>query len=241
MISKLLLKLKKGTFRFTAIGGLRIYDEKGKIIESGKSIQDTNIYYETDVMKVSVGDTYHKNYAIRNLVITDIPQIGWYWVTERAEETIKIEFKKNIRGISRIEFVPNPDRSSSPRKDRGCTNIEIEVIDQFNEVQYKENIKPIPARNSIQRVDTPYLLGIKLIIKDNRENTYSLDSGKIVYIEEELTEEIYDNKGFSVASYLNEKYSCLNVSGKTKNIDEGALFEIKKCNEFTKKRVLEIH
>ena len=147
--------LSSTAMQYTALGGIRFYDESNILIPSGAIISNSEISAETDNFLLTATSGYAgPDYYIANPFDTNALQTGtWenqcYWLSENENQTITCEFKTPISRINKIEFVPLPDVSL-----RGVDEqFNIELWDEFDALLNTLPITPITANNTVQTVD----------------------------------------------------------------------------------------
>ena len=203
---------------YTAIGGIRFYDENNHVINTIGSgvITNTLTRFESSVIIATVDDTWHNgdNYYIGNAVRTDRPQAGifgckCYWLSGKDNQTITITFKTPIKKISKIQFAPKPDKKY---RNRGIDRpFKIKVYDQFDNLIISYNVKPTNNFGAVQTIKTPELLNLKtyLVLFAKPDNTvWYYDKSNSIWKQintlSTLTETDFQNYGMSLPLSLDK-------------------------------------
>jgi len=172
-ISKIVFKnLSTKTLSYTAIGGIRFYDENDNEIDIlGSTIIENSLRtFETDKVKITATNTYSNgdNYNVGNAFRNDRPQTGQfgnkhYWLSAYDNQTITVYFKNCLPCIKRVEFNPRPD---SRYTNRGIDQeFIIEFYDENDNLLRSYNITPnYTVINYIQNIDTSVLCVIKKVL-----------------------------------------------------------------------------
>ena len=125
---------------YTAIGGIRFYDENNTVIPSGAIISNNEISAETDNFLLTATSSYSSPfYYAGNPFDTNTLQTGvstdyCYWLSSNENQTLTCEFKTPVSKISKIEFVPLPEAQAT---NRGVDEqFNIELWDEFDTLIY---------------------------------------------------------------------------------------------------------
>jgi len=164
--------LSTSSLSYTAIGGIRFYDDKGNQIDVLGSgiIEDSFEKFETDKVLITASNTYHNadHYNVGNAFRNDRPQAGkfgdrFYWLSAKDGQTLTVEFKTPVDKINKIEFNPRPDSQYS---NRGIDQqFKIYVYDDSDKLIKSYTVTPdYGTVNNIQTLNTPELTVIKKVL-----------------------------------------------------------------------------
>ena len=149
--------LSSTSFMYTAIGGIRFYDENNTVIPSGAIISNSEISAETDnFLLTATSGPGHAYYYVGNAFNTNALQTGdgtdySYWMSSNDNQTLTCEFKTPVSKINKIEFVPLPDAYTTIRGVDEQFNIEL--WDEFDVLSNTYTIIPITTNNIVQSLN----------------------------------------------------------------------------------------
>ena len=127
--------LSSTAIQYTALGGIRFYDENNTVIPSGAIISNSEISAETDNFLLTATSGYYYYHYVGYAFDTNALQTGTgpdycYWLSTNENQTLTCEFKTPVSKISKIVFVPVPDASQT---NRGVDEqFNIELWDEFD-------------------------------------------------------------------------------------------------------------
>jgi hypothetical protein len=181
-IKKIIFTIPRATsLQYTAIGGVRLYDDKGVIIDSGVQVSSGTTSGETENFLTTATSSYtgSSNYLVPFPFDTNKPQTtnihtsNSYWLTEDTTDPqiLTIEFKTEVSKISKIEFVPRPDGSYT---NRGVdADFTIDIQDETYSTFQSYTVTPIITNNTVQTLSTSELTILnKTLISFANEGDY---------------------------------------------------------------------
>lgn len=160
---------------FTGIGAIRFYDKDGQLINSGTTISDTGLLYETDVLKVVPSSSYDNTYRPSRAFDTTLS--GTYWISSNDNQTLTIDFKVDILNISKITFIPVP--FTNRLIDAPVT---ITAYNENNEIYNSYTVNPLTTLEEVQTVLTPDFKDYvnKVLFYKNSNETVTLVKGVVL-------------------------------------------------------------
>jgi len=186
-IKKLIFRgLKRGSLSYTAIGGIRLYDNNNKLIEFTNPISETIEGVSLDNATIKVSNSFDINFSPFKAFDTSKSQFGNvnsgnYWASTLNIPTasdLTLEFTKQQR-IKRISFVPRP---ASGKTDRGIAEtFYIDGYDSSGLLIQTYEVNPITVVNASQSINTESFDIInKTLIRANN-NTYSIENNFVYF------------------------------------------------------------
>lgn len=162
MIKKIVFRnlLHSTGLSYTAIGGIRFYNQVGNIIPCGTITTNNTANAETTNFSITATTAYASNYNVVYSFDDTKSQTGnypnSYWLAgdNTNAQTITVTFKIVVDSISKIEFVPLPDSAIG---DRNVGAFYIDVYNENNNLIITYPITPITTRNTVQLLLTPEL------------------------------------------------------------------------------------
>lgn len=160
---------------FTALGGIRFYNENGSLISSGSRIKHDYNYGESTNFIVTCTNTYWDSpgyHKIFNAFDTSKPQTGnyaghFYWMSSYDNQELSITFKENINKISKMTFNPYPDHTYDNR--RLTVPFILSFYDENDVLVMKKEIVPHSKRNTVQTITFNSHSHRKTFIQNNNQ------------------------------------------------------------------------